>query len=119
MSENTPKADKPKPKRKAPKTAFKPGQSGNPGGRKPMTDSQREARELLAEGGPNAVRYLASVVVDKDAPTKERIAAARVFVDKLEAMKLDVKLDTTDDTGLVEVMKRMAGVTPPKPDTTH
>lgn len=29
MSENTPKSDK----RKAPKTAFKPGQSGNPGGR--------------------------------------------------------------------------------------
>lgn len=97
-------------RRPAPRTAFKPGQSGNPGGRPPMTESKREAQELLAEGGPGAVRYLASVVADEKAPTKERIAAARVFVDKLEAMKLDVKVDTTDDAGIIEMMKRMAGV---------
>jgi hypothetical protein len=110
MSENTPKTDKPKPKRKAPRTAFKPGQSGNPGGRPPMTESQRESKELLAEGGPVAVRYLKSVVIDEAAPRKERIAAAKVFVDKIEAMKLEVKVDTTDDTGIVEMMKRMAGI---------
>lgn len=75
-----------------------------------MSESKREAQELLAEGGPGAVRYLTSVYRDEMAPTKERIAAAKVFVDKLEAMKLDVKVDTTDDAGIIEMMKRMAGV---------
>jgi hypothetical protein len=37
-SENTPKAGK----RKAPKTAFKPGQSGNPGGRPKLRELVRE-----------------------------------------------------------------------------
>lgn len=114
MSESKPKADR--PKRKAPRTAFKPGQSGNPGGRKPLTEEQRTAREMLAAGGPAAVEYLLAVVTGvEEADTKERIAAAKVFVDKLEPVKLEMKLDTTDDTGLIEVMKKMAGVTDEKP----
>jgi hypothetical protein len=110
MSANRPKTDG--SKRKAPKTAFRPGQSGNPTGRPPLTDEQRTAREMLAAGGPAAVKYLLAVVTGvEEADTKERIAAAKVFVDKLEPVKLEMKLDTTDDTGLIEVMKKMAGVT--------
>lgn len=108
MAENTEKTPK---RRRGPGRPFPKGVSPNPGGRPPMSESQREAREMLAAGGPDAVRYLARVVADEGAPIKERIAAARVFVDKLEAMKLDVKLDTTDDAGIVEMMKRMAGET--------
>lgn len=97
-------------RRRGPGRPFPKGVSPNPGGRPPMSESKREAQELLAEGGPGAVRYLTSVYRDEMAPTKERIAAAKVFVDKLEAMKLDVKVDTTDDAGIIEMMKRMAGV---------
>ena len=113
MSENTPKADR--PKRKAPRTAFRKGQSGNPGGRKPLTDSQRTAREMLADLGPEAVAYFRDTMRDTSLERKDRNFAAKVFVDKLEAVKMELKLDTTDDTGLIEVMKKMAGVTDEKP----
>jgi hypothetical protein len=47
-SANKPRTDKPKPKRKAPKSAWKPGQSGNPKGRPKDGQSWREVLTELS-----------------------------------------------------------------------
>ena len=75
MPASTPKADK--PKRKAPKTAWKPGQSGNPGGRKP---THPELRALLLEHAPEAIRRLAYIV--QYGSEKESRMAAEGIIDR-------------------------------------
>jgi len=47
--------DKPKPKRKAPKTAWKPGQSGNPAGRPKTGESWSEIFRMVGEMYPEDV----------------------------------------------------------------
>lgn len=109
MPENTSKTD-----RKAPRTAWKPGQSGNPGGRPTLSDAQRLAREMKAQAQPEAIRALVRVLKSTTARDADKVAAAKALLDGLESARLDVKLDTTDDTGLIEVMKRMASTKPPE-----
>ena len=59
MSENTPKQGK----RKPPKTAWKKGQSGNPGGRPTVP---AEVKEALLVACPRAVQRLIEFVEDPD-----------------------------------------------------
>lgn len=66
-----------KPKRRAPSTAFKPGQSGNPGGRpKKLQDLAQAAQE-------HSVTALATLVaVCKKGPAAARVAAAKELLDR-------------------------------------
>ena len=76
-------------KRKANKTSWKPGQSGNEGGRPKATEAQQIAREMKASAQPVVVGYLISVVEDEDADEKDRIAAAKVLIDQ-DALEMKV-----------------------------
>jgi hypothetical protein len=113
MSDNTPNTGGPKKKRKAPRSAWKPGQSGNPGGRPPATEAQRLAKELKAQLQPDAVRRLGEILLDFEAKHSDQIAAAKVLLEGLEAVKLQHTVNTSDASGLVEIVRRLAGE-PPK-----
>ena len=73
-------------------TRWKPGQSGNPGGR-PREVS--ELRKLAREYTKDAIETLAQIMVDVKASEASRIAAANSLLDRgygrpLQAVDLDV-----------------------------
>jgi hypothetical protein len=78
MSENRPTSDA--PKRKAPKTAFVKGQSGNPGGRPKLPEEVRHVRELARAYTTQAVEALVAVLASKN--DSARVAAANALIDR-------------------------------------
>lgn len=107
MAESSEKTGK---RRRGQGRPFQKGVSGNPGGRPPLTEVQRQARELKAQAQPDAVRFLHSVVVDDEAEMRDRITASKALLEGLDAVKLEHSVNTSDDSGLVEMVKRLAGV---------
>lgn len=90
MSANRQKTDK-----KAPKTAFKPGQSGNPSGRPKMPDNLREA---IRAACPAAVELLVSIVTDTDVRAADRLKAAEILLERgygKPAQSQDINLDVS------------------------
>lgn len=65
--------------RKANSGSFRPGVSGNPGGRPKVL---AEVRELAREHTEAAIRGLARVLVEKKAPAMARIAAAEALLNR-------------------------------------
>ena len=82
-------------KRKAPKTAWKQGESGNPGGRPRLTDSQRLARELRAQAQPAAVVALARIVSNVTSEPRDVISAARALLDGLDVKTVETSVDVS------------------------
>lgn len=80
-----------------PTNAFKPGESGNPGGRPKMTEAQREAKEAKAMAQPAAVKALVAIIESKSAEPRDIIAAAKVILDGLETLKIDLDANVTAD----------------------
>ena len=58
---------------------FKPGQSGNPGGRPKEVG---EVRELARGYTVQAISTLASIMLNEDAKGSERVAAATALLDR-------------------------------------
>jgi hypothetical protein len=58
---------------------FKPGQSGNPGGRPKVV---AEVRDLARQYGRGALSTLADIMLNKKCPPAARVAAANVFLDR-------------------------------------
>lgn len=58
---------------------FKPGQSGNPGGR-PKADGR--VKDLARSQTENAIATLVSIMEDKEATAAARVAAASVILDR-------------------------------------
>ena len=58
---------------------FKPGQSGNPGGRPKML---AEVHELARQHTRAMIELLVSIAENPDAPTAARVAAAQVILDR-------------------------------------
>lgn len=74
MSESRPSET---PKRKAPKSAFKPGQSGNPGGR---PKAVRELLEVARAACPETLAYLVRVRDDEGEETRARLEAGKILL---------------------------------------
>lgn len=64
---------------KAPRTAWKPGQSGNPNGRPKIVG---EIRDIARQHTAEAMNALAQIVKDKKAPQSARVAAATQLLDR-------------------------------------
>jgi hypothetical protein len=59
--------------------SFQKGQSGNPGGRKPIPP---EVKELARAYSEEAIKTLATVMNDKKAPASARVMAANAIIDR-------------------------------------
>ena len=60
-------------------TSFKPGQSGNPGGRKKIVG---EVLELAREASPMAIATLRRIAGDEKAPHAAQVTAAVALLDR-------------------------------------
>lgn len=71
----------------ASKTSYKPGQSGNPAGMRPLTEEQkkerRDAREMLKAAAPDAVALLLRVMQDEDVKLDLRLRCAETVCDRV------------------------------------
>jgi hypothetical protein len=74
--------NKQKTGRTVPRTAFKPGQSGNPGGRKPKTEPERIAEELFRKKTPEAANALWDMAEDLKIPAKVRVDIYKYILDR-------------------------------------
>lgn len=79
MSENRSESDK--PKRKAPKTAFAKGQSGNPGGRPPKTEEERTLEQMCKEKTPEALKIILELMAGSKMD-RAKLAAAQYIIDR-------------------------------------
>jgi len=68
---------------------FKPGQSGNPKGRKPVSEAPNVRRKILAdvkqlakEASEDAINTLVEIMKDKAAPPAARASAANAILDR-------------------------------------
>lgn len=71
---------KPKTGRRAPSTAFKPGQSGNPGGRPKKTDEERSLETLCREKTPEAMGTILALM--NTGQERTRLAAAQFIIER-------------------------------------
>jgi len=90
MSESRLKADKPKPKRKAPRSAFKPGQSGNPGGRAKKTTEEFELIAACKKKAPEALEVIAGLM-HTSGQDSVRLSAALAIVERGFGKSVDRK----------------------------
>lgn len=79
MSENRQKSDA--PKRKAPKSAFVKGQSGNPGGRPPKTEEQRTLEAMCKDKTQEALAVLMKIM-ESGENERNRITAAMAIIER-------------------------------------
>ena len=94
MAESSPKSSE--KKRRGPGRPFKPGQSGNPGGRPKMSE---DVREMLKAATPKAVRLLVSVMDDDGQKTALRMDAAKTIIERVYGKPLQ-PIDSTISGGL-------------------
>lgn len=92
---------------------FKPGESGNPGGR---PKDLAWVKELARRRTEDAIRTLGDIMLDVDMDGRTRVAAAQALLDRAwgkpsQAITGDdggpVKIDAS--AGLYETLKKMAG----------
>ena len=88
-----------KKKRKAPPTAFKPGQSGNPGGvSKEITLVRDRVRAFLVNACPEAAQKLFELLHSED--QKVVVAAAREILDRgLGPPKQEIEITNNERLG--------------------
>ena len=61
---------------------FKPGISGNPGGRPKHTPEQRDALEAVKSLAPDAVEAMARLLKAKDTPPALQVRIAEIVLDR-------------------------------------
>ena len=94
MAESSPKSSE--KKRRGPGRPFKPGQSGNPGGRPKMSE---DVREMLKAATPKAVKLLVSVMDDDGQKAALRMDAAKTIIERVYGKPLQ-PIDSTISGGL-------------------
>lgn len=68
-------------KRKAPRTAFRKGQSGNPGGRPKRTGEELDLIRACKERTPEALDAIVSIMTDGE-NERNRLAAAQAIIER-------------------------------------
>ena len=85
------------------KGSFKPGQSGNPGGRPRRTDEERDALEEIRKLAADVPGKLKTLLNDKRTPPAVRLKACEIILDRTygkpdSRLKLEPpKVDMLDD----------------------
>lgn len=68
--------------RKAPKTAFKPGQSGNPSGRPKRTAEQKDALAMIRALAPEAAERLKAIITDDSVKADTQLKAIEIILER-------------------------------------
>lgn len=99
--------------RNLPRTAFKPGQSGNPGGRPAVL---KEVQELAREHTNTAISTLVAIATDESKPAAARVSASIAILDRgygKTPQTIDVRptrsLVEMTDAELEEIIRRGQG----------
>ena len=79
MTQNRPETDK--PKRRAPKTAFKKGTSGNPGGRPKRTQEEMDLVAACRDRTPAALAVIETIMLEGE-NERNKLAAAQAIIDR-------------------------------------
>lgn len=78
LSENRQETDR---KRAAPKTAFKPGESGNPGGRPKKTEEQRTLEAMCRERTTEALATVLTIMAEGE-NERNKLSAAQFVIER-------------------------------------
>lgn len=97
MSENTLKTEK----RKAPKTAFEKGKSGNPGGRPKRTQEELDLIAACKKRTPAALAVIESIMMEGQSD-KARLSAAMAIIDRAYGKPTQPTEITGKDGGPIE-----------------
>lgn len=100
MADNS--ESEPRRRRRGPGRPFVPGQSGNPGGKTPLTDAVRQAQAMLREATPQAVAKMVELMASDD--EKIAHASAKVIIDKAVPDKLDGEAGAAAAAALVSLV---------------
>lgn len=73
---------RPKTERKVPRSAFKPGQSGNPGGRPKRTKEQKDALEMIRALAPEAAERLRAIISDPETKPDVQLRAIDIVLER-------------------------------------
>ena len=102
-----------KKRKRGPGKPFKPGQSGNPGGRPKII---AEVRDLAREQTENAVNVLTGIMNDEEAPHAARVTAANSLLDRgwgkpAQSVAVTHSKSVTDmsDDELIEIIRGRSG----------
>ena len=68
--------------RKLPRSAFKPGQSGNPGGRPKKTQEEKDALVMIRSLAPKAVERLEEILDNPKVNTRDLLRAIEIVFDR-------------------------------------
>lgn len=87
-------------------TSFKPGQSGNPGGRPKLTQEEQDALTMAKQFAPDAIRALHEIATSKTASDKARVTAAEAIINRVygkpkETVESTVKHERRSESDIV------------------
>lgn len=87
-------------------TSFKPGQSGNPGGKSKHPDAVKQVmadiKQLAKAAAPSAIETLVSVMQSPNSPPAAKVAAAGVLLDRgygKAPQTIDANVNWSDNLG--------------------
>ena len=94
--------------KKATRTSFKPGQSGNPAGRPKQTPEQRDALQMIRELAPAAAEQLREMITNPVTGQAARLRAIEIILERTYG-KPDAHIELTqpDFTALHEAFAAM------------
>ena len=111
--EKTDKEERPRP---GMKTRFgMPG--GNKPGRKPLTEEQKQAMQLIRDHAPDAVKTVLEVMKDKRTRSADRLRASEIVLDRAYGKSpAIVNLSPGDNTIMQEIRAELEALRAEMPD---
>lgn len=101
-------------------TSFKPGQSGNPGGRPKLTQEEQDALTMAKQFAPDAIRALHEIATSKTASDKARVTAAEAIINRVygkpkETVESTVKHERRSESDILAELVALGIVTSERP----
>ena len=100
-------------KRKAPRSAFRKGQSGNPGGRPKRTQEELDLVAACKDRTPAALAVIESIMMEGE-NERNRLAAAQSIIERAYGRPVQPTEISGKDGGPVEIKKIERVVVDPK-----
>ncbi len=99
-------ANRQKTDRKAPKTAFKAGQSGNPNGRPKRTPEELDLIAACKERTPAALAVIESIMMEGE-NERNRLAAATAIIERAHGKPVQPTIESQASKEAIERIERV------------